>query len=76
MGFRIQFCFQILTIEIEKDSFKQRNENLFFGRKMPFLTKITYFDDFSNFSVEAEKLIFPAKWVVLAPKQFAKYLTD
>ena len=32
---------------------------------MPFLTKITFFENFSNFQVEAEKLIFQTNWVVL-----------
>ena len=26
-GFRIQFCFQILTLEVEKYRFKQKSEN-------------------------------------------------
>ena len=47
-----------------------------FGRKMPFLTKITFSEKFSNFQVEAEKLIFQTKWVVFEPKQFAKFHTD
>ena len=43
---------------------------------MPFLTKITFIENFSNFLVETEKLIFPTKWVALAPKEPAKYLAD
>ena len=43
---------------------------------MPFLTKKKIFDIFSNFSVEAEKLICPKKWVFLAPKQPLKFLND
>ena len=43
---------------------------------MPFLTKNTFFEKFPNFQVEAEKLIFQTKWVVFAPKQFAKFNTD
>ena len=49
----------------------------FFGRKISFLTKKnTFFENFSNFQVEAEKLISQTKWVVFAPKQFAKFHTD
>ena len=50
-GFRIQFCFQILTLEVEKYRFKPKSENCFLGRKIPFLTKITFFENFSNFPV-------------------------
>ena len=32
-GFRIQFCLQILTLEVEKYSFKQKSENCFFWEK-------------------------------------------
>ena len=41
-----------------------------------FEQKICFFENFLNFSVEAEKLIFQTKWVILAPKQLAKFLTD
>ena len=40
---------------------------------MPFLTKNYVFENFSNFPVEAEKLMFQTKWVVFAPNQFAKF---
>ena len=43
---------------------------------MPFLTKNTFFENFSNFPVEAEKLVFQTKWVVFATNQFAKFHTD
>ena len=43
---------------------------------MPFLTKITFFEIFSNFPVAAEKRIFQTKRVVFTPKQFAKFHTD
>ena len=35
MGFRFQFCFQILTLEIEQNSFKQKGKIDFFFEKMP-----------------------------------------
>ena len=72
MGFKIQFCFQILTLEIEKYRFEQKSENCIFGRQMLFLTKKYVFLDV----FEAKKLIFPTKWVVFAPKQLVKFLTD
>ena len=43
---------------------------------MPFLTKNTFFENFSNFQVDAEKLIFQTKRVVFAPKELAKFYTD
>ena len=75
-GFRIQFCFQILTLDVEKYLFKPKIENYFFGREMSFLTKFFFFLNCSNFPVEAEKLVFQTKWVVFAPKHFAKFHND
>ena len=43
---------------------------------MIFEQKIRFFENFLNFSFEAEILIFLTKWVILAPKQLAKFLTD
>ena len=77
MGLRNQICFQILTVEIESYRFKQKKKKktkIEFLGEMLFLTKNTSFENFSNFSVEAEKLIFPTKWVVLALEQLAKFL--
>ena len=48
----------------------------FLGETSHFWPKITFFEKFSNFQVEAEKLIFQTKWVVFEPKQFAKFHTD
>ena len=76
MWFRIQFYFQILTLEIEKYRFKQKSEDCFLGENGIFDQKLRFLLLFLNYSVEAEKLIFPTKWVVLAPKQLAKFFTD
>ena len=44
---------------------------------MSFLTKnYVFFENFLNFQVEAEILIFQTKRVVFTPKQFAKFHTD
>ena len=45
-----------------------------FGRKLPFIPKSVFLRIFSNFSIEAEKLIFPTKWVVLVPRRLRKSL--
>ena len=78
MGLGNQFCFQIHTLETEKYRYKPKSKKkiYFWEKNAFFLTRNYFFENFSKFSVEAEKLIFSTKWVVLAQKQIAKFPTD
>ena len=54
MGFKIQFCFQILFLKAEKYRFKQEKVKMdFLGEKNAILTNYYVFGNLSNFPVEA-----------------------
>ena len=48
-GFRIQFCFRILTLDVENTVLSKKVKNDFL-RKMPFLTKNSVLGEFFKFS--------------------------
>ena len=70
------FVFKSLLKRLKNTVLRQKVKNDFLGEKCHFLPKITFFENFSKFPVEAEKLIFQTKRIVFAPKQIAKFHTD
>ena len=69
--------FKCLLQRLKNTVLSKKGKIDFLGEKKPFLTKnYVFFENFSNFPVEAEKLIFQTKNVVFAPNQFAKFHTD
>ena len=70
------FVFKYLLKRLKNTVLSKKVKIDFLGEKMPFLTKNYVFENFSNFPVEAEKLILQTQWVIFAPNQFAKFHTD
>ena len=70
------FVFKFLLQRLKNTALGKKVKIDFLGEKCLFGPKITFFENCSIYPVEAEKLIFQTKWVVFAPKQFAKSHTD